>query len=1307
MQNKLPQFEANQVLSNVHLNQFVEYLEEQGRLTRNHLLGAGIVSGLEIKRNSATTISIYEGAGLTSAGYLVIPDTPNWSGTDAGGKRFITYNRKKKFELKNILPAYKGEFEKAEDNYEIFNSIKDNLFVLIEAADNSTDTTISNLAQADLDEHVIVLYLEVKVKELKNCEGADCINLGRMISYNVHPLLLTKADATIVLAEETKAGAATDSTTLINNAAGLPDITLQKLDLTLVDNVISTDKLVSVYGDVLKQLSKDLDSKHQKIDTTLKNIIGTAKNPVADFKNKLNELSSKVEFFQSPGHYQYFYDFACDFAASYRELQDAVHEFVSYDIRPQSSFPCHIRLGQVPSSTGSVTNAFQIPFSELRHSFITSRNVEGQREVYHKLQSLFNRLAGLTENFVTDSNKEDIRITPSIEPGNSLSEKAIPFYYKKDNNKKPLLLPHWNFEFYSKGKLNRIQNYFTNANKSARSEFADGKKPGVDDALHFPLLYQHEASNFYRVEGYLGLQYPQIFESLYTYMQNYNLPFDLQLVGLNKDTQMVMKEVRLKFNDLDSMYNVMTEEVLCLLKTEMNYFGNIRLTRLLYEVNFTEEVFIKEPKDDVMVMLNEDSDSSFFYREYGKSRKMQMKGISRKGDIKNLGVADSTVDMVQKTGTRIPTKDLTNMLGVRFPGKVSTPASPYILKLIAAIDKLIQSLKDDFADFIVENYKENLREMHEEAKRFIVYLSTQDAADLAKNSNLKRDEALGYLERLLYECDFEKIWVIDEERTTRENELGFNTNLDQFLAWHPGLEHKAGVWKNGTFVIVFDQNGTAVADFCLPYRCCASANTTQFVLGVLQTLWFEGQVLDKDGAPVTNAEVLLNGQKLVIDNTGRFKRIISPNTFFVLKVSADGFEATEISFTSANDNVSQTVTLLKKAQIPKVPVTIKVVNSAGGVIAQADVKIDDVAGKTNANGEAVLQVRAGTIALLNISAGGFISIAENIDVPANAIALNYTLKKIVKLSGLITNAATGQPVLNASVFVNDKLITVNGNKYETELEDNRTYTLRAKALGLQEFVKEIVTTLADFPQPIAFEKIKTLSVRVAVYRVPETTTRPNPRLERIRELENSIREETVSGATRGRLSGPFARTRMSNPLILRRMNEDLVRERHLLATEGAAIAVSAPDKFILQDKTNVISKLAGKAQDFNQNLRMFESQEEINLHQLSITDGATTMNFNSMMNIIDHDVIVLVKSSRGATPQAQFSLVIDATGSHPGASDDIAKFNEVMSNAFGLHGTQPIVTGKKVDLRLFNESDKNEIVALLNKNGIIALARNI
>ena len=65
-----PVFEADQVLSNGHLNNLVNYLEQQERLTRIKLLGRGIVCGLEINTTN-TAIAISKGCGLTSQGYLM------------------------------------------------------------------------------------------------------------------------------------------------------------------------------------------------------------------------------------------------------------------------------------------------------------------------------------------------------------------------------------------------------------------------------------------------------------------------------------------------------------------------------------------------------------------------------------------------------------------------------------------------------------------------------------------------------------------------------------------------------------------------------------------------------------------------------------------------------------------------------------------------------------------------------------------------------------------------------------------------------------------------------------------------------------------------------------------------------------------------------------------------------------------------------------------------------------------------------------------------------------------------------------
>ena len=75
-QEKYPVFEANQVLTNEHLNQLFTYLDRQERLTRANLIGIGIVCGLDVRYDSAAqTIRLSKGCGITSEGYLIIqPD---------------------------------------------------------------------------------------------------------------------------------------------------------------------------------------------------------------------------------------------------------------------------------------------------------------------------------------------------------------------------------------------------------------------------------------------------------------------------------------------------------------------------------------------------------------------------------------------------------------------------------------------------------------------------------------------------------------------------------------------------------------------------------------------------------------------------------------------------------------------------------------------------------------------------------------------------------------------------------------------------------------------------------------------------------------------------------------------------------------------------------------------------------------------------------------------------------------------------------------------------------------------------------
>ncbi|HET9440038.1 MAG TPA: hypothetical protein VFO52_07700 [Longimicrobiales bacterium] len=58
--------------------------------------------------------------------------------------------------------------------------------------------------------------------------------------------------------------------------------------------------------------------------------------------------------------------------------------------------------------------------------------------------------------------------------------------------------------------------------------------------------------------------------------------------------------------------------------------------------------------------------------------------------------------------------------------------------------------------------------------------------------------------------------IIGRKEEVQEERLLFS----KFAAQHPELEHAGGVTRGGTFVLAYDNSGTVVADFMLPYYCC-------------------------------------------------------------------------------------------------------------------------------------------------------------------------------------------------------------------------------------------------------------------------------------------------------------------------------------------------------------------------------------------------------------------------------------------------------------------------------------------------------
>src|ERR1700733_5504482 len=70
-------YEPDQVLTNDHLNETFNYLDQQNRWTRNKLIGIGIVCGFDIVL-SPGIIEITQGSGITSQGYLITQGTTDY-----------------------------------------------------------------------------------------------------------------------------------------------------------------------------------------------------------------------------------------------------------------------------------------------------------------------------------------------------------------------------------------------------------------------------------------------------------------------------------------------------------------------------------------------------------------------------------------------------------------------------------------------------------------------------------------------------------------------------------------------------------------------------------------------------------------------------------------------------------------------------------------------------------------------------------------------------------------------------------------------------------------------------------------------------------------------------------------------------------------------------------------------------------------------------------------------------------------------------------------------------------------------------
>ncbi|MCY1662538.1 PKD domain-containing protein [Chryseobacterium sp. SL1] len=509
-------FNENQVLTDGQLNEFIDYFEDQDRLSRTLLSGVGIVCGFKSTitssglitevmekiaprkaENALDTIVITQGAGVTTDGDLITLRTGKEKSSD------VTID----FDTKNFryFREYKDKvrydhFRIGEDQIPLLElATEDELKQMeVKGLDTGSFKDIKTLEK--LNEKIIILYLESYSNDETPCEDADCDNTG---AEQVSDLKVLLADFQSV-SDLMTSGNAKDTLYKIHNSYEelfdrLPNIEAKRVILD--PKVETADQLKTKFRNAMDSVSK-LSDGFGAIADTFKidlNFSGLS------LFNKLNTLLSA----SSPrlDDFQYRYDLLKDLIDTYNEIKGLILNLNVECCPTIASFPKHLMLGYV---VGSLELG---EYAAFRHGFYHSPITTQDDENYERLMLLANRFVQKINGF--QSYIGPVKITPS-NLYVRLGEKAIPYYYNVD---KPLL-DKWNFEKAKTDRETYNLSYHT-ANLSS------------EDYVQNPLNYNIDNNDFYRIEGHLGLPFETAVQNINDLKVKYGLAFDVSVLLLN------------------------------------------------------------------------------------------------------------------------------------------------------------------------------------------------------------------------------------------------------------------------------------------------------------------------------------------------------------------------------------------------------------------------------------------------------------------------------------------------------------------------------------------------------------------------------------------------------------------------------------------------------------------------------------------------------------------------------------------------------------------------------------------------------
>lgn len=611
-------FQTDQVLTETQLNEFLNYFDDQIRLSRVMLSGVGLACGFDVryesgnrqnlilseltniktgvfntKKESAITASIEasntaesiserqmfqnprivvkQGVGVTTDGDELHLLNQSEEGVLTLNTNEVAYTHYRVFEDKNAKYAHFVKDGKTVTMFELIPSTAPLL-----SSEEKLITTLPNVTRM-----VVLLYLECYQDEGDLCSGLSCDNQGIHEVANLKVLLVSQEDAAFILTKDS----IYNKHDLLPTYSSLEDLavkrvvlsgqlsTLQRLNAAELASESAIDfSLSNLYdleneADLISQLKWNLQAIDAKIGSYLPSGLMT-------------RIQNNIDLKLSPGgfsasHFQYKYDLLKDVIDTYNELKDQLLQFSGECFPDLTAFPKHLMLGIVRPSVQEVET------KKYRHSFYKSSLFDSEMGEFKKFLFLLNRLDNQLKFSVsmpagrTAFQRNAIRLTPSIFSGR-LGNRAIPYYYDPNVS----LLKTWNIEKSFQNRYGR--------NLSYHIEQLDKVGP-----VQNPLQFNLDVFDFLRIEGHQGKELVEVMTEIDKQRTDYGLAFDVKAVALNSNIEIETDydKYACQFEDLQVMLEAWQQEQECALTKATELLSSFSIVRP--GKNLQEDIIVK------------------------------------------------------------------------------------------------------------------------------------------------------------------------------------------------------------------------------------------------------------------------------------------------------------------------------------------------------------------------------------------------------------------------------------------------------------------------------------------------------------------------------------------------------------------------------------------------------------------------------------------------------------------------------------------------------------------------------------------